>query len=325
MSEAVCKYQFRDKKSCGEPIAGNSEHCFWHDSNLDRAGDDIKRRLEEAHKNGKRLEGFNLQHADLAGVNLTYVNLTDVNFKRANLRGAHFFGADVSGANLFKANLDGANFKESNLVDAELLGARFGDASMENANFGNNFIVKNEIEGNIASRANDFEKANDKYFEAYEIYLNIKNNFRNRGLTEYAGKFFYREMIMQRRLLPSFSGEKLWSSFMDFATGYGEKPHRIVRLSLMIVFGFTVIFGLTGLAYSTGGTTGVLSSSLSVLDNLAILYDTLYFSIITFTTVGYGDLAPVGIGKIFAAIEAICGYFVLTLFVFTIFKRYMSN
>jgi hypothetical protein len=325
MNQAVCKYQFRDKKTCGEAVAGNSEYCFWHDPELDRSGVDIKRRLEEAHKNGKRLEGFNLHQADLSGINLTYANLADVNFKRANLRGSHFFGTDISGANLFKANLDGANFKQSNLVDAELLGVRFGDASMENANFGNNFVIKNEIEGNIALRGNDIETANEKYFEAYEIYLNIKNNFRNRGLSEYGGKFFYREMIMQRRLLPSFSGEKLWSTFMDFATGYGEKPHRIIRLSLLIILGFTVIFGFTGLAHFSGSSTDIISSSLSLSENLAILYDTLYFSVITFTTVGYGDFAPLGLGKMFAAIEAICGYFVLALFITTIFKRYMNN
>jgi len=35
--------------------------------------------------------------------------------------------------------------------------------------------------------------------------------------------------------------------------------------------------------------------------------DTLYFSIISFTTVGYGEISPLGINKLVASIEAIAG------------------
>jgi hypothetical protein len=38
-----------------------------------------------------------------------------------------------------------------------------------------------------------------------------------------------------------------------------------------------------------------------------VLFNTQYYSVVTFTTLGYGDLSPNGFIKIFAACEAILG------------------
>ncbi|WP_372574136.1 potassium channel family protein [Ruegeria jejuensis] len=43
--------------------------------------------------------------------------------------------------------------------------------------------------------------------------------------------------------------------------------------------------------------------------------DMLYFSYVTFTTVGYGDLQPVGLCRTVAVAEAVTGYVLLGLFV----------
>ncbi len=43
------------------------------------------------------------------------------------------------------------------------------------------------------------------------------------------------------------------------------------------------------------------------------LVDGLYFSIVTFTTLGYGDYQPVGYGRYLAATQALAGYLVLGL------------
>ena len=37
----------------------------------------------------------------------------------------------------------------------------------------------------------------------------------------------------------------------------------------------------------------------------------LYYSVVTFTTLGYGDMYPRGVGRAYAGIEALVGYFVL--------------
>ena len=47
----------------------------------------------------------------------------------------------------------------------------------------------------------------------------------------------------------------------------------------------------------------------------------MYFSVVTFTTLGYGDLVPVGPSRIIAAIEAFAGSFTLALFVVVFVKK----
>lgn len=47
-----------------------------------------------------------------------------------------------------------------------------------------------------------------------------------------------------------------------------------------------------------------------------------YTSVITFTTLGYGDVHPIGWSRVLASIETICGIFMTALFIF-VFGRKM--
>ena len=44
-------------------------------------------------------------------------------------------------------------------------------------------------------------------------------------------------------------------------------------------------------------------------------WESVYFSVVTFTTLGYGDIQPLGVTRLFAALEALIGYFIFGLFV----------
>ena len=53
--------------------------------------------------------------------------------------------------------------------------------------------------------------------------------------------------------------------------------------------------------------------------------DILYFSYVTFTTVGYGDMAPTGLCRGLAVAEAVTGYILLGLFVAAAVALYTRN
>ncbi len=324
MTAIRCSYLFRDKTQCRESVEDDSEYCFWHDPTKDKKGHDIKRKLEEKQKNGESLEGFFLKGADLEDVHLMMVNLHKVNLWRANLRHAHLFGADLSQTCLFKANLDHANLKQANLEDAELLGAFFGHADLENIQIGRDHKVKNELEADSLQRQGKKKEAKEKYLEAEEIYRNLKSNFKRRGQSFDGGHYFYREMIMKRRQMPLFSVERFWSYNMDFVTGYGEKPYKIIGFSVFYIVLCALIFSLLGIHHSSGFFSQV-STAYSLSENLTVLYDALYFSVVTFTTLGYGDFMPVGIGKLIATVEAFSGAFLTALFTITMYKWYMER
>lgn len=43
--------------------------------------------------------------------------------------------------------------------------------------------------------------------------------------------------------------------------------------------------------------------------------DYIYFSVVTFTTLGYGDITPDGNGRVFAILEAISGFLFVPLLI----------
>lgn len=51
--------------------------------------------------------------------------------------------------------------------------------------------------------------------------------------------------------------------------------------------------------------------------------DYIYFSVVTATTLGYGDFHPIGIGKIFASMEAIFGTFMWAVYIAVFSRKYM--
>ena len=51
----------------------------------------------------------------------------------------------------------------------------------------------------------------------------------------------------------------------------------------------------------------------------------LYFSVITFTTVGYGDITPTGMTKAMAMIEVFCGIFIVPIFIVGLSRKYLRT
>ena len=85
----------------------------------------------------------------------------------------------------------------------------------------------------------------------------------------------------------------LKSGFLNFLWGYGEKPNRVFRLSFLLILICTFIYYFHP------------ESSVETKDNLV---NSIYYSIVTFTTLGYGDILQKDeFLKIISAIEALLG------------------
>jgi uncharacterized protein YjbI with pentapeptide repeats len=98
---------------------------------------------------------------------------------------------------------------------------------------------------------------------------------------------------------------KWLASFIDWAIwGYGERPVRIFGNSLAVVAGYSAIYHAQ-IQSLKPPTTDVLT-----------YWDCLYFSMITFSTLGYGDILPTTpIMKLICGSEAIIGAFTMGLVV----------
>ncbi len=185
-------------------IDNGSELCFWHNPLADKTGSEIKEQLEDKYTKDKNLEGVCLKKANLNNIFLIKANLQNADLRKIDLSNAHLYKAELKNANLFKANLDCANLKLANLTEAELLGVNFGLADLDGMNLGEHSKLRNESDGDILRKEGKKVGSKVKYFESEEIYRDIKNNLKNRGLSSEGGNFFYREMKMKRARVPFF-------------------------------------------------------------------------------------------------------------------------
>ena len=280
----------------------------------------VKSQLERRAETQAPMENFSLSKVDLHGVNLvnkltrTGYKLTNCDLYRANLENAHLFKIDLSGSSLMKANLTKANLNYANLEGCNLLGVNLKGAKIEHVNWGKQLTQEKQ-----AQKARSVENRIDLYQQAEEIYRHLRQIAEHQGLFELAGHFFQKEMIMRRKQLPKWSFKRIISRLVDIFCGYGERPLRVIIFSVSLITFFATLYFFSGLSFS--GESLAFNPHISLWENIKVFFGALYFSVVTFTTLGYGDVAPIGIARALAALEAFLGSFTLALFVVVFVKK----
>ena len=318
----MCMYQFKDGSQCQLENLGKG-FCFWHDPTVDKAGKHLTKELEAVAEAGHCMEGFYLTRTNLEGVNLVChgrkegYSLARADLYRANLKGAHLFHIDLEEASLMKADCREANLHFANLKRVNLLGAKFEGAKIENIDWGEQLL--HEEKGREARKEKKHKEANDFFEQAEEICRSLRKVSELQGLFELAGYFFYEEMIMRRYQMRKWSAQRGISKLVDVFCGYGERPLRVILFSLAFILICGIAYFLLGV--SDGDVLVIVNPAQSLSDNFINFSKSLYFSVVTFTTLGYGDLVPLGSSRIVAAIEAFAGSFTLALFVVVFVKK----
>lgn len=316
----TCIYNSQSGSVCCEAVVPGQAFCRWH-SRAGQSSSQVKELVEKKVAAEKSLSGFNLSQADLQGAYLIGADLEQAELSRANLTGAHLYGANLRQSNLFKANLACANLRAANLVDCNLLGANLEDTKLENAEWGDGYIIVNEREARAALKKGDRRIALRRYREAEEIYRNIKLSHRTQGHGKEEGPFFYREMVVQRKQMPLFSVHRLWSKFMDLTTGYGEKPTRVVITMICDIVLAALLYGILGVRYADS----FLSFGSEGLTLGEKLFNLLYFSTVVFTTVGFGDITPIGASRGVMMLQGLSGQILIAFFIVALYKKLMSR
>lgn len=318
----MCVYRFRSGQQCQLDDAGKGL-CFWHDPTIDKTDLPLADELSRLIRAGYCMEGAYLAYANLDGLNLVRhghedgYSLARADLFHASLRHAHLFKVNLFQASLMKADCRDANLHFVNLEQANLLGARFEGARIENVRWGADMF--HESLGKVALNKGQQEQAIIYFEQAEEVNRNLRKVSEYEGLFELAGEFFIKEMTNRRYQLPRWSWSRLVSKVVDLFCGYGEKPSRVVGVSIGIIMVFALAYWVLGIM--DGDQWMGLQTQLSIKQKLLGLGNAIYFSIVTFTTLGYGDLVPVGVSRMLAAMEAFIGSFTLALFVVVFVKK----
>ena len=110
---------------------------------------------------------------------------------------------------------------------------------------------------------------------------------------------------------------------MQVTCGYGNRLPRIAALTFLLP-------ALFGLVYALGGPfatqAGGLFDPTVEKTALEVLFDNVYYSYISFSTVGYGDINPIGpAARVLAASQGMLNGLLFTLLTFTLFKRVLGG
>ena len=324
-AQAGCSYVGPDGIRCPD-VPGPAGLCVWHDPAVAKTGPEWAKSLEALARSGRSLAGFELARVKLDGIDLTLTDrqagadLRGVNLSRASLRGAHLYHADFTASRLLKADFTDATINEARFEDADLLGTTFRHARADGTHWG--ATIRQEREGRAALRAGNRKEALAKFQEAEEIYRDLRVAAEGQGHRRTAGEFFYREMLVRHYRLPRFSIARGVSGLAHILYGYGERPTYIVASAVVYLLAMAAIFFAIGVIGE--GRLIVFDPAAGWLANISGYGQCLYYTVITYTTVGYGDITPLAAAKPFAMIVALSGNFMMALFV-VVFVRKLAR
>jgi hypothetical protein len=321
-SNHSCQYNDPNGSNCEEK-ANSTGYCYWHDHSSDKTGSEVKQALVDYASSGGLTRGICLKHADLSHIDLVNhhhnigYDFSYADFYRANLFGAHLFNIKLNKASLMKADLKSAKLNCANLNQTNMLGVKWKGCKIENIQIGT--IIKQEISAKSALNAKNVNQAIDYFEQAEEVYRDLRKHSEQEGIFTLSGHLIQKELTMRRMQMPKYSLKRITSKVVDLFCGYGEAPLRIVGISMLLILFCAVLYTFTGLNYQ--GEYFVYSTNQTLIENFTFFLSSLYFSVVTFTTLGYGDFTPVGISRAIAAIEAFTGSFTIALFVVVFVKK----
>lgn len=138
-------------------------------------------------------------------------------------------------------------------------------------------------------------EANHKGFESNDYhytYSTLKKLFDLQGDDKEASEYYVKEKELDRELS---SGLKYLANSMSYHYWrYGNKPERVVYFSILLIFLCAFFYFL-------------FPQFIKPIEDPKTFLDALYFSVVTFTTLGYGDLSPIGWLRTVALLEAFLG------------------
>jgi uncharacterized protein YjbI with pentapeptide repeats len=238
----------------------------------------------------------------------SHADFQDAIFNRATFHDVAFKGsifhkkADLTPKNVEKFDLRYSEFLDKSYITSDLRKTLFYRSFIENVAFidckwPDDYIIYEE-------RHTKDEDIILTFNQLETIYRDLKQNMQNHGDYITAGELYYREMEMKRKGAPIKN--RIWLEVYRLSAGYGECPQNTVVVSASIVFLFAFLYGASNcLQYSM--TNPCIQQR---------IIDVTYFSFVTFTTLGLGDIAPATtLGKILICVEAVIGAFMIALFV----------
>ena len=243
----------------------------------------------------------NLKKTELTGADLTEAVLEEVDASQiglgmACLQGAHLFRANLEGGTLSMANFEGADLRGACLHNSRIREAKLIRADLTNADLRAADMSLSSVAGATFNNA-DMREARLRLVDGFESAKWIGVDIRD---VNFAGAYRLRRFIMDQNFIKEFRAASRLSGMIYYiwwiTSDCGRSMFRWCLWIAILIFFYAWLYTVVGVDY------GDYPTRLSPL----------YYSVVTLTTLGYGDVSPASLpAQAVAMIEVLTGYMML--------------
>lgn len=279
--------------------------------------------LNEADLEFADLSEADLGEADLNEVDLSGANLSDANLQEVNLSEANLRQTTLDRVKFYETILQGIEINEGTTAQPPSLWEQEADADAEGASFSQPGLRRLRGLGRSESDPNDLQRAEQQYRRIERLCR--ENNLRPDPALAVQEKHARRKRALAEGNLTQW----VRRAFSRWVLGYGLLiwPILLVMIFVIVVWTFAYpIFGFEDGTLAAGATETSTVAYETVPPSLSwetavTLGRSLYFSTITFSTLGYGDLSPTGWARALATVESLIGALSMAYLVSVLSRR----
>ncbi|MEQ9947280.1 pentapeptide repeat-containing protein [Pectobacterium aroidearum] len=265
--------------------------------------------LSEATFRNSKMVRVDFSDCNLINSNFEHAEFDNCFFNEASLSKAQFQNAKLFRVDFIRANLNYANFKNTEFFESNFYEAQFYHANLEGAKLiggGYNPLVQRELRMNLCGTIfRDAKFNNETYFGLF--YVSRETDFRSisfeaanysaglRQTLQYCNRRHnWEDWYRKQGKILAFFVKKFWS-YSD----YGFSTKQIIKSFFSINLFFSIIYFLFP----------SLINGLNPFDPIG----SIYFSFVTMTTLGFGDMhaADNSIARCIIIIQVLYGYVLL--------------
>jgi len=291
----------RGARHIGEDLSGlDLSHCDLTGADLSRCDLSGSRlagaKLRDAILHGANLDGAELLGADLTDADLSECSAVQAGFGHASMVRTRLFEAQLVQATLTDADMTGADLRAANLQGARLRNATLDACDVRSATLVEADLSESSLNGAMLDGSN-LQRARMAHIRGYTEASWIGVDLRE---VDFCGAHLLRRHVLDENYLHEFRHQsptnewcyKLWWITSDC----GRSFKRWGLWTLLIAVIFAAIYTQVSVDYGSHETW----------------LSPLYYSVVTLTTLGYGDVLPTSVtAQAVSMIEVIIGYVML--------------
>lgn len=295
--------------------------------------------------NRRNLDFTNLDFLEIEGkyslndeIQIFYASCKNVKLINADAKFSKFYQSEFANLSTLNSRLYGIEFYNCNIFKAYFENTNISNLMVANCCSNNFYFNRVEVENfeYIPPKKEYHCNIDTTYKTISENYKRLRMLFQSNGHQQEVSKAFYYERFYEMKyswgetkFLQSFLSiweinkeygisalknnfKTLSKSIFDYISfsiwGFGERPKRIFTSTLFLIFFYSIIYKFSDI-------------TIKLADNLVTNLDwvnSIYFSIVTFTTLGLGDITPLHSSdnyKLIVGSEALVGAFFMGLIV----------